>query len=145
MKEKYVVERRVDGEKTMLVSDGDEIETKPKTDVDLVEAGKISDKRFVMEGYARGRKFFASDVLAHGDKIFKNKSWKERYKELNRGFDWNNFVRLNRPFVVTTEEEMREASEIFMMLDDCDGVVIRGYEDSYDEESFFVPRGELDG
>lgn len=145
MKEKYVVERKVEGVETLLVSNGEEVETEEDTDVYTSEAAKISDERFVLKGYASGRKFFATDVLVCGEDVFRDKPWKTRYKALNNRFDWNNFVRLNRPFVVTSEEEMREASEVFLMLEDTEGVIIRGYEDVYDDEPFFVPRGELDG
>lgn len=146
MRQKYVLERKIEGDEVFLVGTGDSVTVYPDSDaeVDLIMADQISDDNFVLEGVARDKKFYATDLLIHDGRIFIDEPWNQRYKALKNGFDWNNFIKVNRPLVVTEEEEMREAAELLMMIDDTEGVVVRGYSDVYGDQRYVVDGGAVD-
>lgn len=148
MKDKYVLDRRVSGSRAMVICDGDSVVVRPESaDVDEIMAAQVSDEPFVLTGWAKDGKFYADDVLVLKDDFFFDEPWFERYKVLKNDFDWNNFTKVNRPFVVTSAEEMEEVAELFEMLDDCDAMTVRGYEDLFMDERYLVEldEGGVDG
>lgn len=144
VKTKYVVERKVEGDKTLFwKSDGD-VRFEPENGVDNRVASVIDDKDFLLEGYVSEGTFYASDVLYYDGESFREKEWPQRYKVLKNEFRWNSAVKMNRPLVVTSREEMQEAVKLFNLLGNSEGVVIRDYDSSYGDDRVFVPDEEGD-
>ena len=135
---KYVLERKVSGEKSYFWKKEGESFFEPENDVDTRVASVIDDKDFLLEGYVVENSFYVTDILYYGGENLTKKEWPERYKVLKNEFRWNSAVKLNRPLVVTDRDEMEEAVELFDMLDYSEGVLIRDYNSSYDDEKIFV-------
>jgi len=135
---KYVLERKVAGKKSYFWKKEGESFFEPENDVDTRVASVIDDKDFLLEGYVVDESFYVTDILYYGGENLTEKGWPQRYKVLKNEFRWNSAVKLNRPLVVTNREEMEEAVELFDMLDYSEGVVIRDYNSSYDDEKIFV-------
>lgn len=142
--QKYVLERKVAGEKTFFWKRDGEAFFEPEADVDTRVASVVCDDDFLLEGFVAGGSFYVSDVLYFDGRNLMNESWPERYKILKDKFRWNSAVKLNRPLVVTGREEMVDAVELFNMLDYSDGVVVRDYDSKYDDDKILL-RGELSG
>lgn len=138
-KTKYVVERKVEGDKTVFWKSGSSTKFEPDNEVDERVASVIDDSEFVLEGYSANESFYASDVLFYDGNDLRSKPWPERYKVLKNNFRWNSAVKMNRPIVVKNKEEMLEAVKIFDMLELSEGVVIREYDSSYHDDKVFVP------
>jgi len=137
-KTKYVLERKVDGEKAYLWKEDGECFFDCENSVDSRVAGVIDDKDFHLEGFVVEDSFYVTDILFYDGEDLTGEEWTERYKILKNEFRWNSAVKLNRPLVVTTREEMVEAVELFDMLDYSDGVLIRDYNSTYDTEKIHV-------
>lgn len=135
---KYVLERKVDGEKSYFWKRDGESFFEPENDVDTRVASVIDDKDFLLEGYVVDESFYVTDILYYGGDNLTDLDWPERYKVLKNEFRWNSAIKLNRPLVVTDKEEMVQAVELFNMLDYSEGVLIRDYNSSYDDEKLFV-------
>jgi len=135
---KYVLERKVSGEKAYFWKEDGESFFEPENDVDTRVASVIDDEDFLLEGYVVDESFYVTDILYYAGKNLAEEDWPQRYKILKNEFRWNSAVKINRPLVVTDREEMEEAVELFNMLDYSDGVVIRNYNSSYDDEKIFV-------
>lgn len=135
---KYVLERKVDGEKSYFWKRDGESFFEPENDVDTRVASVIDDKDFLLEGYVVDESFYVTDILYYGGDNLTGLDWPERYKVLKNEFRWNSAIKLNRPLVVTDKEEMVQAVELFNMLDYSEGVLIRDYYSSYDDEKLFV-------
>jgi len=140
-KKKYVVERKVDGVKTVFSREDGDVVFQPSNSVDNRVASVINDENFVLEGYVSDSCLYVTDVLYYGGEDYRDESWPERYKVLKNNFRWNSAVKLNRPLVVTDKEEMRHALELFNMLPESEGVVVRSYESVYNDEKVFIPSG----
>lgn len=143
-KTKYVVERKVDGEKTFFWKEGGEGIFEPENSVDTRVASVICDEDFVLEGYTCDDVFYASDIIYFDGEDLRDESWPDRYRVLKNEFRWNSAVKINRPLVVTDKQEMMEAVKIFELLGDCEGLVIRDYHSSYKDDNIFVPREVFD-
>jgi len=135
---KYVLERKVSGEKSYFWKKEGESFFEPENDVDARVASVIDDEDFLLEGYVVDESFYVTDILYYAGENLTDKDWPQRYKVLKNEFRWNSAVKLNRPLVVTDREEMQEAVELFDMLDYSEGVLIRDYNSSYDDEKIFV-------
>jgi len=135
---KYVLERKVSGEKSYFWKKEGESFFEPENEVDTRVASVIDDKDFLLEGYVVENSFYVTDILYYDGENLTKKEWPERYKVLKNEFRWNSAVKLNRPLVVTNRSEMEEAVELFDMLDYSEGVLIRDYNSSYDDEKIFV-------
>lgn len=135
---KYVLERKVDGEKSYFWKKDGESFFEPENDVDTRVASVIDDKDFLLEGYVVDESFYVTDILYYGGRNLTGEEWTERYKVLKNEFRWNSAVKMNRPLVVTDREEMEEAVELFDMLDHGNGVLIRDYHSLYDDEKIHV-------
>jgi len=138
MQEKYVLERKVDGEEAFFWKKEGESFFEPSNNVDKRVASVIDDKDFLLKGYVADETFYVSDVLYYGGRPLVDEPWPERYKILKNEFRWNSAVKLNRPLVVTGKEEMRHAVELFNMLEHSEGVVVRDYDSSYDDEKILL-------
>lgn len=143
-KTKYVLERKVEGEKSYFWKKDGESFFEPENEVDTRVASVIEDEDFLLEGYVADNCFYVSDILYYNGENLTDKDWPERYKILKNEFRWNSAVKLNRPLVVTDREEMVEAVELFDMLDYSNGVLIRDYHSSYDDEKLHVSSEALD-
>jgi hypothetical protein len=139
LKDKYVVERKVDGHKTLMYSDGSEAQFKPQNGVDNRVAAVIDDKEFLLEGHVNDGTFYASEVLKYDGRDLRDEPWPQRYKILKDRFRWNSAVKMNRPLVVTDREEMEEAVKLFSLLGNSEGVLIRDYDAEYGDETMLVP------
>jgi hypothetical protein len=139
LKDKYVVERKVDGYKTLMYSDGSQAQFKPQNDVDNRVAAVIDDKEFLLEGHVNDGTFYASEVLKYDGRDLRDEPWPQRYKILKDRFRWNSAVKMNRPLVVTDREEMEEAVKLFRLLGNSEGVLIRDYDAEYGDETTLVP------
>jgi len=139
LKDKYVVERKVDGQKTLMYSDGSEAQFKPQNEVDNRVAAVIDDKEFLLEGHVNDGTFYASEVLKYDGRDLRDEPWPQRYKILKDRFRWNSAVKMNRPLVVTDREEMEEAVKLFRLLGNSEGVLIRDYDAEYGDETTLVP------
>jgi len=139
LKDKYVVERKVDGQKTLMYSDGSEAQFKPQNEVDNRVAAVIDDKEFLLEGHVNDRTFYASEVLKYDGRDLRDEPWPQRYKILKDRFRWNSAVKMNRPLVVTDRAEMEEAVKLFRLLGNSEGVLIRDYDAEYGDETTLVP------
>jgi len=137
-KTKYVLERKVKGDKAHFWKVDGESYFEPEVDVDTRVASVIEDKDFLLEGFVVDECFYVTDVLSYDGEDLTDEQWTERYKVLKNEFRWNSAVKLNRPLVVTTREEMKEAVELFDMLDYSEGVVIREYGSTYEDEKIHV-------
>lgn len=135
---KYVLERKISGKKTYFWKKEGESFFEPENDVDTRVAGVIDDKDFLLEGYVVDESFYVTDILYYDGENLTEEDWPQRYKVLKNEFRWNSAVKLNRPLVVTDRDEMKEAVELFNLLDFSEGVVIRDYNSSYDDEKIFV-------
>jgi len=135
---KYVLERKVSGVKSYFWKNEGESFFKPENDVDTRVASVIDDKDFLLEGYVVDESFYVTDILYYNGENLTGKDWPQRYKVLKNEFRWNSAVKMNRPLVVTDRDEMEEAVELFNMLDYSEGVLIRDYNSSYDDEKIFV-------
>jgi len=140
-KTKYVVERKVSGEKSFFWKRDGESFFEPENSVDTRVASVIEDKDFLLEGRVVDDSFYVTDLLYFDGSDYTDSAWSTRFKVLNNEFRWNSAVKLNRPLVITEQEEMQEAFELFNMLDYSDGVLIRDYDSSYGDEKIFVPEG----
>lgn len=136
---KYVIERKVEGEKSYFWSGDDETFFQPENDVDTRVASVIDDKEFLLEGYVVDETFFVTDVLHYDGEDLADVKWPKRYRILKNEFRWNSAVKINRPLVVTDRSEMEEAVDLFEMLDYSEGVLIRDYDSKYGDEKLFVP------
>jgi hypothetical protein len=139
LKDKYVVERKVDGEKSLFYCSGKDATFEPENDVDNRVASVIADNEFLLEGYVDDETFYASDVLFYDGEDMRGEKWPTRYKILRNEFRYNSAVKMNRPLVVTEREEMEEAVKLFRLLDSSDGVLIRDYEALYGDDAIMVP------
>jgi hypothetical protein len=139
LKDKYVVERKVDGYKTLMYSDGSQAQFKPQNDVDNRVAAVIDDKEFLLEGHVNDGTFYASEVLKYDGRDLRDEPWPQRYKILKDRFRWNSAVKMNRPLVVTDRAEMEEAVKLFRLLGNSEGVLIRDYDAEYGDETTLVP------
>lgn len=137
-KNKYVLERKIDGEKTFFWKNDGEAFFEPDNGVDTRVASVINDKDFLLEGYVAEGSFYVTDILYFDGDEVKDCPWPERYKILKNEFRWNSAVKLNRPLVVTDRGEMEEAVELFNMLDYSEGVVVRDYNSVFSDEKIFV-------
>lgn len=135
---KYVLERKISGEKSYFWKKEGESFFEPENDVDTRVASVIDDKDFLLEGYVVDGSFYVTDILYYDGENLSGEEWPQRYKILKNEFRWNSAVKLNRPLVVTDKDEMREAVELFDMLDYSEGVVIRDYHSVYGDEKIFV-------
>lgn len=135
---KYVLERKIDGERSYFWKKNGESFFEPENSVDTRVASVIDDSDFLLEGYVVDESFYVTDILYFDGENLTKCEWPERYKVLKNEFRWNSAVKLNRPLVVTDREEMREAVELFEMLDFSEGVIIRDYNSSYDDEKLYV-------
>jgi len=135
---KYVLERKIDGEKTFFWKEDGEAYFEPDNGVDTRVASVIDDKDFLLEGYVADECFYVVDVLYYDGESLKDADWATRYKVLKNNFRWNSAAKINRPLVVTDKSEMREAVELFEMLDYSDGVLIREYDSVYGDEKIHV-------
>lgn len=139
VKTKYVVERKIDGEKTLFSKRGGEARFEPECEVDTRVASVIDDEDFVIEGYVDDGTFYTSDILFYGGEDLRDEDWPSRYKVLKNEFRWNSAVKMNRPLVVTNREEMSEAVKLFRLLGNSEGIVIRDYDSGYGEDRVFIP------
>lgn len=138
--QKYVVERKIEGEKTLFWNKDGETKFKPSNSIDKRVASVINDKDFVLEGYVADECFYACDVIYYDDEDIRDEDWPTRYKILKNEFRFNSAVKMNRPLVVTGREEMEEAIDLFTMLDFSEGVLVREYDSSYTgSEKVFLP------
>lgn len=142
--EKYVVERRIPGEKAFFWKKDGESFFEPSNDVDTRVASVIEEKDFLLQGRVADDSFYVSDVLYFDGVDLSEKEWPERFKILKNEFRWNSAVKLNRPLVVTSREEMRHAFELFEMLSPSDGMLIRDYNSLYDDERVWVSSEVVD-
>jgi hypothetical protein len=142
LQDKYVVERKVDGEKTLFYCSGKDGKFEPENDVDTRVASVINDSEFLLEGYVSDGTFYASDVLFFDGEDYRSEEWPSRYKILKNEFRWNSAVKMNRPLVVTDREEMKEAVDLFRMLGSSEGVLIHDYQSTYGDSAILVPDGE---
>jgi len=135
---KYVLERKVSGERSYFWKKEGESFFEPENEVDTRVASVIEDKDFLLEGYVVDGSFYVSDILYYNGKELVDEPWPERYKILKNEFRWNSAVKLNRPLVVTDKSEMQEAVELFNMLEYSEGVVIRDYDSKYGDERIML-------
>jgi len=135
---KYVLERKIEGEKTFFWKKEGESFFEPENGVDTRVASVINDKDFLLEGYVADECFYVTDVLYYDGENLMAEDWPVRYKTLKNEFRWNSAVKMNRPLVVTDRDEMWEAVELFNMLDFSEGVLIRDYNSSYGDEKIFL-------
>lgn len=140
-KDKFVVERYVPGNKTYFWKENGEAVFEPECEVDKRVARVINDNQFVLEGRVVDDRLFVSDLLYYDGKDLSSKSWSYRYKILRDEFRWNSSVTINRPIVVTNREEMKEAMKLFDLLDYSEGVLIRDYESTYDDDKIKLQHG----
>lgn len=136
--QKYVLERKVRGDRSYFWKKDGESFFEPENGVDARVASVIDDKDFLLEGYAVDGSFYVTDIMYYDGENLTEKDWPYRYKILKNKFRWNSAVKLNRPLVVTDKEEMAEAVELFNMLDYSEGVVIRDYNSSYNDGKILV-------
>lgn len=137
-RKKYVLERKVDGEKTFFWKKDGESFFEPDNGVDTRVASVINDKDFLLEGRVVDGTLYVTDILHFDGEDLTSEGWPQRYKILKNEFRWNSAVKINRPLVVTDKEEMLEAVELFDMLDYSEGVLIRDYNSFYGDEKVFV-------
>lgn len=138
-KRKLVVERAISGERTRLVKRGGVVRFEPETEVDTRVAGVIADEPFVLRGVVHDQKMYADDLLSFGARSFENEPWHERFRHLKKKFSWNSAVHINRPLVVTSEDELMEAAKMFKQFDDSEGVMVREYDQKPSEDQTMVP------
>jgi hypothetical protein len=141
--QKYVLERKVDGEKTYFWKEDGEYFFEPEADVDGRVASVICEKDFLLEGWVTDGSLYVTDVLYFDGESLKDETWDTRYRVLKNEFRWNSAAKLNRPLVVTDKDEMHEAVELFNMLEHSEGVVIRDYNSVYEDEKVLVREGGL--
>jgi len=63
---KYVLERKVSGEKSYFWKKEGESFFEPENDVDTRVASVIDDKDFLLEGYVVENSFYVTDILYYG-------------------------------------------------------------------------------
>ena len=140
-KTKYVVERKVSGEKSFFWKRDGESFFEPENSVDTRVASVIEEEDFLLEGRVVDDSFYVTDLLYFDGDDYTDSAWSDRFKVLKNEFRWNSAVKLNRPLVITEKDEMAEAFELFNMRDHSDGVIIRDYDSCDGDEKIFVPEG----
>lgn len=151
-KTKYVVSRRFNGDRHVIIHSDGEIAIRPSIDDESIDTDLIrrqiracSDDDFVVTGYVCHDTWpiiYVTDISYHNGDV-RDEPWHERYMRLRKEFDWNDYIRLSRPIVVTNRDEMQTSFEIMDMLPTSDGAIVFDYEGTYPLDKREVPPNHI--